>query len=96
MDAPEVADEDVEDADEESIVKLYSPKAEGRGPALALSTTVTIGGREAVDDEVIAEEEEEEGAGPVVCPAFCSCSSACIKPLAYCSCSSVTFLGKRN
>ena len=97
----EAVDEDVEEAededkaeDDDSIVKLWSPKAEGRGPALALSTTVTIGGKEAPVDADAADAAEAPPA--VGCPVFCSCSSAWRNPLAYCSCSSVTFFGKRN
>ena len=110
VDDDEDDDEDDDDEDEEEVnmVRLYSPREEGKGPALELSTTVTIGGREAppvVDAAAAAaaaaaemplEEEEEDAVDAGVWPVLCSCSSAWRKPRAYCSCSSVTFFGKRN
>ena len=65
----DAADDDADDADnaaevdkdvEDSIVRLYSPKAEGSGPALALSTTVTIG--ETIDAAPVVDAATAAGA----------------------------------
>ena len=73
----DVLEEAVDDAEEEgeddNIVKFWAPKAEGRGPTLALSTTVTIGGRDA---PVEAAADDPAGAAPAVCPDLCICSRA--------------------